>query len=176
MRRAILIMIAALVLPGNAHADPKTCQDQFLQAPKRLEGARIAEKTDFEKDRPGLGYSVKYVWDRGWFTAFFYDMGRPKISDRDVRHNLDQAIADVRQVTRERGVSVQDFNILSVQSDRTVVNLLAEATRTDGFSEYVAVGKRDECIFKARFTNRSDLKPGRKRFLRLLTDFEGAFK
>jgi hypothetical protein len=75
-----------------------------LTFPDRVEDAQLGQSHDFEKDRPGLGYSVTYLQPRWKIDVYIYDQRQKSIPDGPesdiVKNQLQQAQGNILELQR----------------------------------------------------------------------------
>lgn len=96
-----------------------------LRFPDAVAGFPRGNVVDFEKDRPGLGYDVKYS-DNGWIIdVFIYDAGLTDIpsslASERVRRHFAQARDDIFRRQQAGGGKVQEQGTFQITTpDKTV--------------------------------------------------------
>lgn len=103
----IVAVCAAAVVLGAMTAGRAAVTYFGLTFPDRIAGATVGPVTDFEKDKPGLGYALKYQLP-GWaITIFIYDDAIKVIPDdlssEVLKKQLAQAHGDIVEM-QKRGM------------------------------------------------------------------------
>jgi len=118
--RIALIVAAALspALPGVAHADEKVVL-LGLNFPPQVASAQRGETHNFEKEYPGLGYSVEYRQPDWRIDVYIYDLQKKSIPDGidsdPVKQELARSKDEIYGVARSGRYTRVDF-----KSDYTI--------------------------------------------------------
>lgn len=130
LRLLLLVLVLALAAPAMAQTPalaPPTEAPVFfgLRFPDAVAGFPRGTVVDFEKDRPGLGYDVKYGGN-GWvIDVFIYDAGLKDIPDSPrsdvVRGQFAQARADIFRRQQAGGDKVEEKETFQIATpDKTI--------------------------------------------------------
>jgi hypothetical protein len=127
--RTVLLALLIFALHGPARAQVSTGDAPTflgLKFPQQIGGASIGSTKDYEKIRPGLGYSVNYKLP-GWAVdIYIYNLGQPAIPDdpdsKVVREQFEQAKADILSLGQSgeyANLVVKDEYVLGDSSGKT---------------------------------------------------------
>ena len=170
MTRLRLILAAtALSLCGQAAlADVAACRALYAALPETVLGLDHAAQRDFESEMPGLGYASAFAGEGELLTMFLFDLGQSQISSELVAEHLVGAIEDMRDAAEERGFPIGELT--RFPGDDGVfyaIGLIGETGEAGGSTEILAIGVRDDCIVKARYTSVGPASDKQSRFAAL---------
>ncbi|MBM3528580.1 MAG: hypothetical protein FJX62_10840 [Alphaproteobacteria bacterium] len=145
--------------------DPAAAQKQIvhygMSFPERVSGFRRSESHDFEKSKPGLGYSVRYLRPGWTVDVFVYDLRRASIPDDPksdaIRAQFEQAQGDIfstQKSGRYKTVSLKElFAVANARrQERLACGAYALTRETDHFDSYLCVGGWNNKFVKFRLT------------------------
>ncbi len=105
-----LLALAALISFLIAASTAKSQEDVSFYGfifPAKIGALSRGEVTNFEKDRPGLGYGIRYATEGTRVDLFVYNLGKRSISSdvfhADQKQEFANAIRDVHRA-KERGL------------------------------------------------------------------------
>ncbi|HEY6992941.1 MAG TPA: hypothetical protein VH397_04460 [Xanthobacteraceae bacterium] len=106
--RTLLLVLAVAALPGSAHAQvpaDEVVTFHGLTFPAVIAGAQRFSVREYEKDSPGLGYSVGYRQPGAVSTVYIYDLKTRDIPDDPsasaIKAQFDAAKADMMAALRQ---------------------------------------------------------------------------
>ena len=140
------------VLGGSALADTQSCKNLRDRAPEILGDLNQVGSHEYENEHLDHGYSATFADPSSKVTVFFYDQQQKNISSEIALESFKQSARDIAAVAEQRGAEVGEINANQVRDASQVLSLRAEVEKSDGLSEFLAVGIVDNCIVKLRFT------------------------
>jgi len=135
--RVLLVLLAlgpaAAPAPAPAPAPPQTApapRPEFfgLRFPVMVAGFPRSDIVNFETDKPGLGYAVKYSGN-GWaIDVYIYDAGHKDIPDSPssdvVRGHLAQARGDIFARQQAGGVKVEETGTFQISGPNRALRFI----------------------------------------------------
>ena len=158
MFRVLVLVLFVLRFSDAAHASSEQCFKLSQAVPEAVGDLKKTQMTDFEKDNPGLGYSVRYEAGYLRLTVFIFDAGYPTIGQDIARAYFDGAVQDVATAAQRRSAGLGDIDAVLFRPPRGNVTYFAKTTSSDGLSEIVTLGTEPGCMIKMRFTTRLPLE------------------
>jgi hypothetical protein len=150
-----------------------------LTFPPAVADAERFSVREFEKENPGLGYSVGYRQPDAVATVYIYDLKQRDIPDDPsapaIQAQFAAASADIAR-TQQQGVylKVEPRGEFSMADARGRTRLLCSAfqlTRTGGeLASYLCVGGWNNKFIKFRITGQQQSQPEAQRFLQAWVD------
>ena len=150
-----------------------------LTFPPAVADAERFSVREYEKENPGLGYSVGYRLSDAVATVYIYDLKQRDIPDDPsapaIQAQFAAASADVLR-TQQQGVyfKVEPRGEFSMTDARGSTRLLCAAfqlTRTGGeLASYLCVGGWNNRFVKFRITGQQQSQPEAQRFLQAWVD------
>jgi hypothetical protein len=179
----MLLSVFVLVAPQTAAqaqlapAEPVTLHG--LTFPATVAGAERFSLREYEKENPGLGYSVGYRQPDAVATVYVYDLKQHDIPDDPaapaIKQQLAAATADIFR-TQQQGVylKVESRGEFSMADARGRTRLLCAAfwlTRAGGeLASYLCVGGWNNKFVKFRITGQQQSQADAQRFLQAWVD------
>ena len=174
------LVLAALQSAALAQVPPtQTVTLYGLTFPPAVADAERFSVREYEKDNPGLGYSVGYRWPDAVATVYVYDLKQSDIPDDPstptIKAQFAAASADICR-TQQQGVylKVESRGEFSMADGRARTHLLCAAfwlTRAGGeFASYLCVGGWNNKFVKFRITREQQSQPEAQRFLQAWVD------
>ncbi len=177
--RTVLLALAVLALHGVARAQvpaQETVAFHGLTFPAAIAGAERFSVRDYEKDNPGLGYSVGYRQPGVVTTVYVYDLQKREIPDdptaSTITAEFQQAMAEIVQLQRQGGyATVEPNGEFSVADANGRTRLacasvrLVRADRPGDLVSYLCVGGWRSKFVKFRATMEPQLQAGARAFL-----------
>jgi hypothetical protein len=150
-----------------------------LTFPPAVADAERFSVREYEKENPGLGYSVGYRLSDAVATVYIYDLKQRDIPDDPsapaIQAQFTAASADILR-TQQQGVylKVEPRGEFSMTDARGRTRLLCGAfqlTRTGGeLASYLCVGGWNNKFVKFRITGQQQSQPEAQRFLQAWVD------
>jgi hypothetical protein len=180
--RIVLVTVVAFVLQSVASAQVpagSTVTFHGLTFPASIAGAERFSVHDYEKDSPGLGYSVGYRSPGATTTVYIYDLRKRGIPDDPsapvIGAELEAAKADIVAARQRWGylkVELKDEFAISDVRDRPRFRCAGyRMTRADGeLASYVCVGGWNSYFVKFRMTGEPQSQPDPRPFMQAWTN------
>lgn len=182
--RTILLALAAGGLPAFARAQPpaeETVAFHGLTFPASIAGAERFSVREYEKDNPGLGYSVGYRQPGAVSTVYIYDLKASNIPDDPsapaIKAEFEAARADMiaaqRQGLYTKVEPKERFWIADAHGRSRVLCTAAAVVRRDRPNElatYLCVGGWNNKFIKFRTTGEQLPQAAMDRFLQAWLD------
>jgi hypothetical protein len=162
---AILIAIGTFGPPSLACAQvsaDETVSFYGLTFPAVFAGAERFGVRDYEKDTPGLGYSVAYQQPGAVTTVYIYDMMMPDIPEGPsapvIKAEFDAAMSDLLGVAQDARSKVEVKDPFWISDMRGQTRLLCVAatmvrvSQPEELASYLCVGGWKEKFIKFRTT------------------------
>lgn len=165
-----ILVLSLSVFASSAVADVRSCKALFDRAPQVLDDLNQISSHEYEKDHPGLGYSVTFADPSSKITLYFYDHQQNTISSEVALESFKQAARDIAAVAEQRGAKLGAINAYQVRDTSQVLQFRAEAEASDGLSEFLGVGVVNNCIVKLRFTAQFSMEKAQV-WMKVLNDY-----
>ena len=173
MRIFILLIFCFIAAP--ALADTAACKRMASEAPGSLQHFKLVADRDYETENPGLGYGTRYEGPEGRLSVFYFDGGYGKLNPEIVRGYFDQAIKDLNTVSDRDGIALSKTRRVPVKDAKTIVGHFASVRDSTDRSHIVAMGDRNNCMVKFRFTGPIAIDASTDLFWSLMTQLDASF-
>jgi hypothetical protein len=150
-----------------------------LTFPPAVADAERFSVREYEKENPGLGYSVGYRLSDAVATVYIYDLKQRDIPDDPsapaIQAQFAAASADVLR-TQQQGVYLQveprgEFSMTDAPGRTRLLCAAFQLTRTVGeLASYLCVGGWNNRFVKFRITGQQQSQPEAQRFLQAWVD------
>jgi hypothetical protein len=179
MLLAVLVLAALRSVALAQVSADETVTLHGLKFPPVIAGAERSSLHEYEKENPGLGYSVGYRQPDAVATVYVYDLKQRDIPDDPsspvIKAQFAQASADIFR-TQQQGVylKVESRGEFSMADAPGRTRLLCAAfwlTRAGGeLASYLCVGGWNNKFVKFRITGQQQSQPEAQRFLQAWVD------
>jgi hypothetical protein len=173
-----ILVLAVLQSAAPAQVPPNDAVTLHgLTFPPTISGADRFSLREYEKEHPGLGYSVGYRWPDAVATVYIYDLKQRDIPDNPsaapIKAQFASASADIFR-TQQQGVyrnveALGDFSMADAHGRTRLQCGAFKLTRTEGeLASYLCVGGWNNKFVKFRITGQPEAEV--KQFLQAWVD------
>lgn len=158
LRGLAVILALTTACATRVAAEPVTFHG--LEFPERFAGAERVSIQDYEKSRPGLGYSAGYRRGEMLTTVYIYDLGQTnipaKLDTPPIKQQLERAKYELVQIQQQRGrlESRGEFRVADSRKQPRLMCVVFEHVRHDrqSFDKFACVGSAKGKFLKVRLT------------------------